>query len=205
MKIRLINISKLTKSALGLGIIIPVMFGISTQLSYAENNQPIQHNKTPDIIKNTLNLIPTVKIGVTEEQLEIIRSFLINNVNKVPGLNLTQQQINAILSYFDLNPTALKVNLTQQQIQALRNSVLNNLNQIASLRLSPETLSTVVTIITNNSGNISSLINNNPEIASLIRSIAPQINQIATVNQQLEAIISILRTTVPELNALLAV
>lgn len=174
-------------------------------ISIAQNNQPLETNKTPDIIKNTLNLIPTVEIGTTEQQIEAIRSFLVNNANKVPNLNLTQQQINAIISYFDVDPAVLKINLTPQQIQAIQFAVQNNLNRIAGLRLSEQDLSTVITITTNNSANISYLIRNNPEIASLIRSIAPQINRIAAINQQLGAIITVLRTTVPEINTLLAI
>jgi len=73
------------------------------------------------------------------------------------------------------------------------------------MRLSNREMTRILTIVSNNSAGFSSLINNNPEIAQLIRSLAPQINQLTTLNQQWNAIIFTSRTAIPELNVLLTI
>jgi hypothetical protein len=188
-----------------LGLILIIAISMHSNVIQAQTSELIRPNPTPDIIKNALDTIPTVNLDLTSQQLELIRLFIMTYANTIPNLTLTQEQINSILSYFDETPSILNINLTAAQIQALQSYFVNNFDEIARLQLSQQDLSTILTVITNNSPNISTLINSNPGIATLIRNIAPQINQLATLNSQINTLISVLRTTVPEINSLLSI
>ncbi|EKE02675.1 MAG: hypothetical protein ACD_20C00346G0002 [uncultured bacterium] len=200
-----INLINLVKTTIKTSLLVVITAGISLGQVQAQAPQTLNIPRTPDIIRNTLNTIPTVDLGLTQQQLEIIRVFLTNYVNQIPNLNLSADQINAVLSYFDVNPAALRIGLNAQQLQALQSFFINNYDRIANLNLSTQDLNTVIAIITNNTQNIETLITVNPEIASLIRSLAPQINQLANTNQQINTIVTLLRTTIPQINNLLTI
>ena len=192
MKSRKNKIYNMAKDLMRIYMVIAIIAGLNVGTANAYSNPVI-------------NKVQARNSNLTARQAAVIRSFLIENSNKIPNLNLSQPQIDAILSYFDNDPNFIRVNLTPQQVQAIQVYFINNYNEIANMRLSNREMTRILTIVSNNSAGFSSLINNNPEIAQLIRSLAPQINQLTTLNQQWNAIIFTSRTAIPELNVLLTI
>ena len=196
-KIRLSDIVKFTLRISFIFILITVLSGFYCSKSACQNY--------PDQTNSTITQISPENLNLTQAQTEVIRSFLINNANKIPDLNLNQQQIDAIVSYFDNIPSVNKVNLTQQQTEIIRSYIISNFSQIANSRLSDLDFNTIISIIRSNPAGIASLLLNNPEITALARSILPQIYEFAATNQQIGAIITLLRTIVPGLNTVLSI